>query len=45
MQAEAAAWMEFYDANGDGQVQKDEYFSLPRSNQRYWDSVDVNGDE
>ena len=29
----------------DGRVHVDEYFALPKSNQRYWDSVDVNNDE
>ncbi len=37
--------MDFYDTNKDGQVHKDEYFGLPKSNQRYWESVDINGDE
>jgi hypothetical protein len=39
------AWLEFYDTNKDGKVHKDEYFALPKSNQRYWDSVDINNDE
>ena len=45
VQAEAQAWMDFYDTNKDGQVHKDEYFALPKSNARYWESVDINGDE
>ena len=34
-----------YDTNKDGRVHKDVYFGLPKSNQRYWDSVDINSDE
>ena len=45
LQAEVQAWMDFYDSNKDGKVHVDEYFALPKSNQRYWDSVDVNSDE
>ena len=37
--------MDFYDTNKDGRVHKDEYFGLPKSNQRYWESVDINSDE
>ena len=44
-QAEAQAWMDFYDTDKDGRVHVDEYFGLPKSNQRYWDSVDINNDE
>lgn len=36
--------MDFYDTDGDGKVHVDEYFALPKSNQRYWDSVDLNKD-
>ena len=45
MQQEVQAWMDFYDSDRDGKVTKDEYFALPKSNQRYWDSVDLNSDE
>ncbi len=44
-QTEAQAWMGFYDTDKDGRVHVDEYFGLPKSNQRYWDSVDINNDE
>ena len=37
--------MGFYDTDKDGRVHVDEYFGLPKSNQRYWDSVDINNDE
>ena len=43
-QSEVAAWMDFYDTDKDGKVKEDEYFGLPKSNQRYWDSVDINKD-
>lgn len=26
-------------------MHKDEYFALPKANQRYWDSVDINNDD
>ena len=45
MQKEMDAWLDYYDTNKDGKVHKDEYFGQPKSNQRYWDSVDINNDE
>ena len=45
VQKEVDAWVSFYDTNKDGKVHKDEYFALPKSNQQYWDSVDINNDE
>ena len=42
---EVDAWFEFYDSNKDGKVHYDEYMALPKSNQQYWDSVDINKDQ
>ena len=44
-QKEVDAWFEFYDSNKDGKVHYDEYMALPKSNQQYWDSVDINKDQ
>ena len=44
-QKEVKEWMKFFDTNKDGKVHVDEYFSLPKSHQSYWDKVDINNDE
>jgi hypothetical protein len=44
-EAEMDAWIQFYDTNADGKVEKKEYFSKPKSNQGYWETVDLNTDE
>ena len=44
-QKEVDAWFEFYDSNKDGKVHYDEYMALPKSNQQYWDNVDINKDQ
>ena len=45
LQKEVKEWMKFFDTNKDGKVHVDEYFSLPKSHQSYWDKVDINNDE
>jgi len=41
---EVELWIKFYDSDGDGKVQKDEYFALPKSNEEYWEGADLDKD-
>ena len=38
------AWVDFYDPDRDGIVGKESYLKMAKSSEKYWDTVDTDGD-